>query len=137
MKLQIQEILSRYQLSAAEFAKIVGVNPSGVSHILSGRRNYLSIETILKIVQRFPEIDLDWLITGSGSMKRDPEDMGKQHYTDNLSVNSPDAERTVVSEDDPVVEDIKTQNAADFTAKVATKIIIYYSDSTYQELIPT
>jgi plasmid maintenance system antidote protein VapI len=68
MKEQLQRIMDTYQLSAADFAKAVGINPSGLSHILSGNRNYLSTETVIKICKAFPDVRMEWLITGQGEM---------------------------------------------------------------------
>lgn len=54
-------------LSPSQFADEIGVQRSGVSHILSGR-NKPSLDFILKILTRFPEVDADWLLFGKGSM---------------------------------------------------------------------
>ena len=54
-------------ISAAQFADEIGVQRSSVSHILTGRNNP-SLDIILKILQRFPEINSDWILTGNGAM---------------------------------------------------------------------
>ncbi len=41
-------------------------NRSTISHLLSGR-NKPSLEFVLKLLQKFPEVDLDWLLFGKGS----------------------------------------------------------------------
>ncbi len=66
---RLEVLLSHYGLSAAAFSDKIGVQRSSVSHLLSGR-NKPSLDFILKITSAFPEIDLDWLVTGSGSMLR-------------------------------------------------------------------
>jgi len=56
-------------LNAAQFADEIGVQRSSVSHILTGRNN-ASLDFILKVLQRYPEIDSDWLLSGKGVMMR-------------------------------------------------------------------
>jgi transcriptional regulator with XRE-family HTH domain len=56
-------------LNAAQFADEIGVQRSSVSHILTGRNN-ASLDFILKVLQRYPTIDTDWLLTGKGGMMR-------------------------------------------------------------------
>ena len=56
-------------LNAAQFADEIGVQRSSVSHILTGRNN-ASLDFLLKVLQRYPEIDTDWLLIGKGVMMR-------------------------------------------------------------------
>jgi len=67
---RISTVMSIKNLTNAEFAHTIGVQPSNISHILSGR-NKPSLDLIMKIVQRFPEIRLDWLLQGEGSMNKE------------------------------------------------------------------
>ncbi|XOD68514.1 MAG: helix-turn-helix domain-containing protein [Flavobacteriales bacterium AspAUS03] len=60
---RIEKIMLDHGLSPAAFADKIGVTRSNVSHIFSGR-NKPSLEIILKIHTAFPEINLDWLLTG-------------------------------------------------------------------------
>ena len=136
MKDQIQEILGRYQINAAEFAKIIGVNPSGISHILSGRRNYLSIETILKIVERFPEIDLDWLILGAGDMKRNEDLKAQTELPVEPIIESPKIAEQDKEDDQTTKKEVVKENPEPIHGKYAVKIVVFYSDNTYQELNP-
>ena len=66
---RINLILKSRNLNAAQFADEIGVQRSSVSHILTGRNN-ASLDFLLKVLQRYPEIDTDWLITGKGVMMR-------------------------------------------------------------------
>ena len=69
MKDRIAKIIKSRGLTSAKFAEEIGVQASGISHILSGRNNP-STELILKILKRFPEISSDWLLLGEGPMYR-------------------------------------------------------------------
>ncbi len=63
-------LLASEGLSASKFAETVGVQASGISHILSGR-NKPGYDLIVKILGNFPDISPDWLLLGEGSMYRD------------------------------------------------------------------
>ena len=66
---RINLILKTRNLNAAQFADEIGVQRSSVSHILTGRNN-ASLDFLLKVLSRYPEIDTDWLLTGKGVMLR-------------------------------------------------------------------
>jgi transcriptional regulator with XRE-family HTH domain len=63
---RINEILKRYKLTAAKRAEQLEVPRSTISHILS-ERNKPSLEFIQKIINRYPEINIYWLLKGVGN----------------------------------------------------------------------
>lgn len=65
MKDRIAHIMRAKNLKASDFAALLGIQPSGISHILSGR-NQPSLEFVKKIKETFPEYNLDWIIFGTG-----------------------------------------------------------------------
>lgn len=67
MKDRIAHIMRAKNLKASDFANLLGIQPSGVSHILAGR-NKPSLEFVKKIKETFPEYNLDWIIFGTGPM---------------------------------------------------------------------
>lgn len=64
-KQRLEEIRTHYDLSAAALADAIGVQRSSISHLLSGR-NRPSLDFVLKVVDRFPEVNLNWLLGGAG-----------------------------------------------------------------------
>lgn len=64
---RISKVIEYSHLTPSEFADEIDVQRSSISHITSGR-NKPSLEFIIKIKSRFPEILWDWLITGDGTM---------------------------------------------------------------------
>ena len=58
---RLEKILDYYSLSAAAFAEEIDFNRSTISHLLSGR-NKPSLEFVMKLYQKFPEVDMDWLL---------------------------------------------------------------------------
>ena len=67
MKDRIAHIMRAKNLKASDFAELLGIQPSGISHILSGR-NQPSLDFVKKIKETFPEYNLDWIIFGKGPM---------------------------------------------------------------------
>ena len=137
MRQRIQEILRKYQLTVSDFAKIIGVNASGLSQLLSGKRNYPSMETILKIKSKYPEIRLDWLILGQEPMLEN-SNRNKNLFSDNeefedeeVKFEAPENELNEdVTEDGPEKENLSSFN--DMNKRIS-KIILFYSDNTFGE----
>lgn len=69
MKERILCIMREKSLSASSLAEIIGVQASGISHILSGRNNP-SFDFITRVLTNFPDINPDWFILGKGDMYR-------------------------------------------------------------------
>ena len=64
---RINLLLKAKNKSSRQFAEEIGIQPSGMSHILSGRNNP-SLDFIMKVVKRWPEININWLMFGKGEM---------------------------------------------------------------------
>lgn len=69
---RLEFILDYYSLNASSFADKIGVQRSSMSHLLSGR-NKPSLDFILKITDIFPEVDLYWILNGTGSFPKNKE----------------------------------------------------------------
>ena len=67
MKDRIAHIIRAKNLTAAEFAMKLGIQPSNISHLLAGRNNP-SLDFVKKLKETFPEYCLEWIIFGSSSM---------------------------------------------------------------------
>ena len=61
---RIKMIIENNDLTNSEFAEIIGVPKSSISHLLS-KRNKPSLDIINKISEKFDEITADYLIFGS------------------------------------------------------------------------
>ena len=69
---RLEIILDYYSLNASSFADKIGVQRSSMSHLLSGR-NKPSLDFILKIIDFFPDVDLYWILNGSGVFPKKSE----------------------------------------------------------------
>ena len=68
MKERITQIIQKEEMTAAQFAEKIGISPSSLSHILSGRNNP-SLEVVMKIHKACNYVNLPWLLYGDGQME--------------------------------------------------------------------
>lgn len=69
MKEKLQFLLKSKGLSASTLANMLEIQPSGISHLMSGR-NKPSFDLVVKILKVFPDINPDWLLLDKGEMNR-------------------------------------------------------------------
>lgn len=67
MQDRFKQLLEEKNLTATKFAALIKVNASAMSHILNGRSKP-GFDVLDKIGQAFPDINLNWLISGKGEM---------------------------------------------------------------------
>lgn len=71
----MHERLSTYlhlkKMSQAQLARIAGVSPTVVSRLCSGEN--IASNSFLYILRNCPDLNLDWLIYGTGNMLRDKD----------------------------------------------------------------
>jgi transcriptional regulator with XRE-family HTH domain len=70
MKERILEFLKAENKTSAQFAEDIGVQASGISHILSGR-NKPSLDFILKMLEKYRFLSVEWLLFGKGTMYKE------------------------------------------------------------------
>ncbi len=85
---RLQKIINFYSLSAATFADKIGVQRSSISHILSGR-NRPSLEFVMKVLSSFPEVNLYWLLNGTGTFPSQNE----SNLLDNIKTSTSESMR--------------------------------------------
>ncbi|MDH6343671.1 DNA-binding XRE family transcriptional regulator [Parabacteroides sp. PFB2-12] len=141
MRDRINQIMEHEQLKAARFAEEIEVQRATLSHALSGRNNP-SLEIITKILQRFPEINGEWLLLGKGKMVKE-KTMGDLFTTTSLF---PDEEPEVpeyrkeiepkqpeITIEPPQMQEIKV---IEKPTRNVSRIMLFYSDNTYDTFIP-
>ena len=72
MKDRIARIMQNEEMTAGQFAEKIGISPSSLSHILSGRNN-ASLEVVTKIHKACNYVNLFWLLYGEGDMEQAPQ----------------------------------------------------------------
>ena len=118
----LEKIMEYHHVNASVLADKIGIQRSGLSHILSGR-NKPSLEFILKIITEFPEVDFYWLTLGKGSFPKS-----------NTTNDSPISKNSFVAEEKKV--SLKTEN--NFPASVENsdeieKIVFFYKNGSFKE----
>jgi len=154
-KERIEKIMLKEEMSAAIFAGEIGIQGSTLSHILNGRNNP-SLDVLKKILNRFRTLSSDWLILGIGSMYRSEKQSQTPTLFDNIdeniskSVDLPlneilknesqllsNQQRKVNYSDSAsqMISDTKQKliPATEQNSKSVRKIIVYYTDNTFQE----
>jgi len=69
--------LESQNLNANSLSKLVDLNRSSISHIVNGR-NKPSVDMLEKILSIYPNLNLNWLISGFGSMNIDQNTSDKK-----------------------------------------------------------
>lgn len=154
-KVKIEKIMEDLDLNSAQFAAEIGIQGSTLSHILNGR-NKPSLDVLRKILNRYRNINSDWLILGIGSIYNqekhshaptlfDPveetisrSDTSTSNTAIKNSIESSSNQRgnvNIVSS--PKNEALEMQNNVSLeqipNSKLVKSIIVYYDDNTFQE----
>ena len=70
MKKRFQKWLDYNDINSNKLAENINVSRATISHIMSGR-NKPSVDFLHKILNKYPDLNLNWLVTGNGPMKID------------------------------------------------------------------
>ena len=156
---KIELIIKRKQLSSSQFADILGIPRSSISHILSGR-NKPSLDVVLKILTAFPEISAEELLFEDRSLQvatavktqasnppmptlfdspaPSPSESIKNNLPEptivrsNLRRNREEAKNVNL----PNENSIAPQTFAPHLTKHIERVIIFYSDGSFSESKP-
>lgn len=128
---RLQMLFDYYELTAGAFADEIEVGRPSVSHILSGR-NKPSLDFVMKVVKRFREVDLYWLLNGKGNFPS-----GSQNPSTTVNNVLPNQTTTHLEEKSlPPVADAITQsdNSLPVSAspKKVSKVIVLYLDGSFE-----
>ena len=115
---RLQKILDYYGVSATAFSEEISFNRSTISHLLSGR-NKPSLEFVMKVLQKYPEVELYWLLNGKGNFPS--EDKSAIPPIPQVEKYSPD-------DNNPKFSEKSTQNSD----KSIDRIVIFYKDGSFK-----
>jgi transcriptional regulator with XRE-family HTH domain len=143
MKERILEFLKTENKTSAQFAEEIGVQASGISHILSGRNNP-SLDFVLKMLEKYQFISMEWLLFGKGPMYKDPkmnslfEDNEDAKANFEKTLSDMNAERSKiefqqVTNDEP--SGVSATTGIDKQLNVK-KIVWFYEDNSFEEYYP-
>ena len=130
IKDRLAHILRAKNLTASQFAELMEIQPSNVSHLLNGR-NKPSLDFLIKIKEVFPEYSFDWII------------MGKKPITE-IKIEE-EEDKSVIEFDDIEENDTESkeiqpkivENQQEIVSKSdIKKVLVIYSDNTFEILKP-
>ena len=117
-------------MTAKQFATEIGVAASTISNILA-ERNKPSTDLYVRILNRFRTINTDWLLLGTGSMYRPNGGLQQTSlFGDMRPLDVPEQTDEDNRPKQPMTQHVAYQPAV---AKQIAKIIVYYTDGTYEE----
>ena len=122
--LRIKKIIENNELNAASFAEKIGVQRSGISHILSGR-NKPSLEFLSKIQHKFEEVEYDWLLLGIENSKKEAPTLFSEKTEPQVQSDSIIDDGSIKKQIEPL-----SQNFDD--AQEINKIIFIYTDGSFK-----
>ncbi len=82
----LDELLKYLKISANKLSTEIGLSANTAIYHVKNGRNGISSDLANKIIERYPEINYSWLLTGEGSMKKNAE-VGKMHAIDEEQAN--------------------------------------------------
>ena len=152
---RIIELMAYLKLTAGALAESIGVQPSSVSHILSGR-NKPSLDFVNKLLVAFPQLNYDWLVNGKGSMLKKASELGEaadlfsfaEQANDNIDASQSETieespRRTVArrakSQSKPRSDKEPEENFKELKTrsdKKISKVILCYEDGSFEEFSP-
>ena len=140
MKDRIAHIMRAKNLKASDFAALLGIQPSGISHILSGR-NQPSLDFVKKIKENFPEYNLDWIIFGTGPITTSdpfvikPIDPSRESQLEIAPIEDSVPEKPEI----PELPEIKPSSSPISNTNASSNIksmVIFYDDGTFETYSP-
>ncbi len=141
MKERILEFLRRENKTSAQFAEEINVQPSGISHILSGRNNP-SLDFILKMLEKYSYLSTDWLLFGKGSMYKESK-MGD--LFSQIDLIEPEKQKETdpklkVAEGVETAQDSKNHDETSGTSgkehSPVSRIVWFYENNNFEEFYP-
>lgn len=139
MKERILEFLQKENKTSAQFAEEIGVQPSGISHILSGR-NRPSLDFAIKMLEKYSFLSVEWLLFGKGSMYKEPR-MADLFDTIDLTDKEKVNKAEYIKKELSYTPDIETEIAPllhhEQAKEKVKRIVWFYEDNSFEEFFPT
>lgn len=149
MEQRLQLFLQMEQISQSQFADKMGIQRSGVTHLLSGR-NKPSFDFIARMLQAYPSLNAEWLILGKGKPYKEQSDNQAAELImsetpivgDNDLFSAPAEPETYVKTESiseskkpeiPETKEFRVIEANPRQSKGIESILILYEDGTYEK----
>lgn len=122
---RFKEILEDNNITASALADELEIQRSSISHLLSGR-NKPSLDFILKLLGKYPEINMYWLLNGNGT----------KHKADKVALKEKLVEKEPIKDVVSNVDELAAVEAVSNKNKKIKHIVIFYEDATFESYTP-
>lgn len=147
MREKLLKLMKSEKLSSSRLAEILEIQPSSISHILSGR-NKPSYDFLVKILRRFPTLNPDWLLLDAEQMYRSNEELDRRINDTNTqsSQTTGSAEKMIVNSKSALnpknessqnstnrpVENIAAVTNIATNGRTIERVIVLYTDKSFE-----
>ncbi len=131
---RLEKVIEAEKMSAKQFAKEVGIQAGTLSNILAGRNNP-SLDVLQRVLNRFRTLSADWLILGIGSMYR-PNGVAPDNTLFDIRPKEPEDNSSANEKESASITSVVQEKAAPMplsAQKLISRIVIFYSDGTFEE----
>ena len=143
IKDRLAHIIRAKNLTASQFAELMEIQPSNVSHLLNGR-NKPSLDFLVKLKEIFPEYSFDWIIMGKKPITINEPNPGPVNNQEILFDDDEDARVIEFDDIDENIDEQKPDISKNLSEKpIITdqinkieKVLVIYSDKTFENLTP-
>ena len=115
---RLKKVMEYYNLTATALADSIAIQRSSISHLLSGR-NKPSLDFVMKVLEKYPTVELYWLLNGKGEF---PKTIEKANPP-TPSLNQENSAIYSVSENSSENSEID-------------KIVIFYKNGSFKSYLP-
>ncbi len=136
---RLRLLIKHYNLTASSFADKINVPRSSISHLLS-ERNKPSLDFVMKIVETFEDVDLNWIVYGKGIFPKNTESLKViKTETESPSLFSEDFNiSTINSKQDKEIKYNNNSKQISNTINISTKkelikVVLFYKDGSFEE----
>ena len=151
MKDRILQLVEDKNLTLGAFADEIGVERSTMSHI-KAERSKPSLDVAQKILERYPEVNADWLILGKGPIYRQKTNSREPNLFDDFELIASSTTQNAQKSEQKTMTAVaqSTQNSAATAQNVVSapapapapakqrcisRVILFYDDGTFEEVI--
>ncbi|MCM1030004.1 MAG: helix-turn-helix domain-containing protein [Oscillibacter sp.] len=138
MKNRLNAIIEGKGLSATKFATLIDANPSAISHLLKGR-NKPGYDLLVSIAKAFPDISMDWLLTGEGEMYNSSKNKGETESVKSTTLN-PETKESNESQQEyrAMAQKLPSPEIAAMVPpipqqKELKRIILFFTDGSFED----
>lgn len=159
MKDRIKQLMDSQNMTQQSFAQFLDISTASLSSIFNGRTRP-TLNTVDAIHKKFPNINIDWLMFGTGTMFMDGEESSKPLHTPTPPDGGANEPALDFGMDAPVPSPLPSATAQDhrytpqpsqtaertvtpvvkYIDKPKRQIIeikVYFDDSTFETFVPS